>query len=178
MTGSSSTWYAINARCSVSHSSAARFAGSEDGKQLLRRIDDRVRCLALEPIALMDPPPGDRDREHAGRFGRAHVEWGVAHVGGLARVGIHALRTEEKRLGVGLVLLRLVAADHCLEEVREGHARECELDGRAPLGRDDAEPAAFLVEADEHVLHPETRFELLVQRLIVRAIDAYELLDA
>src|SRR3954452_2290073 len=102
MTGSSSTWYAINARCSVSRSSAARFAGPEEGKPLLPQIDDRVRCLALEPLALMDPAPRDRDREHAGRFCCAHVEWGVAHVGGLARVGIHALRTEEKRLGVGL----------------------------------------------------------------------------
>src|SRR3954470_14465426 len=143
MTGASSTWYAINARCSVSRSSAARFAGSEDGKQLLRRLDDGVRLLAVEPRAVVNPTPGHRDREHAGRLSGTNVERRIAHIRGLARVGVHSPGAEEQRLGIGLVLRGLVTAHDRLEEVSERHACERELDGRAPLRRDDGEASAL-----------------------------------
>src|SRR4051812_15977479 len=109
MTGSSSTWYAISARCSVSRNSAARAAGSEDGKQLFRGVDDRVRRLALEPFALVDPAPRNGDREHAGRLRCAHVEGGVADIRRLARLGVHPPRAQEEGVRVRLVLDRLVA---------------------------------------------------------------------
>src|SRR3954451_24474204 len=162
MTGSSSTWYAINARCSVSRNSAARFAGSEDGKQLLCRLDDGVRLLEVEPRAVVNATPGHRDREHAGRLRGTNIKRGIADIRSLARVGVHPPGAEEQRLGVGLVPPGLVTAHDRLEEVRKGHARERELDGRAPLRRDNAEAAALPVQAHEHVLDPEARFELVV----------------
>ena len=90
---------------------------------------------------------------------------------------VHALGREQQRLGIGLVLLRLVAADDGLEEVRERHARERELDGRAALGGHDAEPAPLCVQAHEDVLHAGARLELVVERLVVGAVDADELVD-
>src|SRR6478735_4471690 len=57
------------------------------------------------------------------------------------------------------------------------HLREGELDRYATLRRDDAERAALLVQAHEHVLHPRARLELVVQGLVVRAIDVHEPLD-
>src|SRR6478672_11268479 len=57
------------------------------------------------------------------------------------------------------------------------HLREGELDRCATLRRDDAERAALLVQAHEHVLHPRARLELVVQGLVVRAIDVHEPLD-
>src|SRR6478735_4346651 len=57
------------------------------------------------------------------------------------------------------------------------HLREGELDRCATLRRDDAERAALLVQAHEHALHPRARLELVVQGLVVRAIDVHEPLD-
>src|SRR2546423_14440724 len=108
MIGSSSTWYAMSARFKSSRSSAARAAGSDFGKQLLRGVDDRVGVLALEPRAVVDTGPCDRDRAHPCRLRRADVERGVAHVGGVLRVDAHPLRREQPRLGVGTVAAGLV----------------------------------------------------------------------
>src|SRR5207237_7591117 len=74
MTGSSSRWYAISARFSRSRSSAARASTLEMLKQLLRRLDDGVRLLRLEPLARMDPAPGDRDRVQPAGLRGADVE--------------------------------------------------------------------------------------------------------
>src|SRR5579884_3794456 len=117
MIGSSSTWYAISARCRSSRSSAARAAGSEDVKELLGGVDDRIGLLRLELRSVVDPAPGDGDRSHPGRLGSAHVERRVADVRGLGRVGAHPLGREQERFGVRLVALRLVAADDGLEQV-------------------------------------------------------------
>ena len=58
-----------------------------------------------------------------------------------------------------------------------GTLRERELDGRAALRGHDAEPAALLVQPHEHVLHPGAGLELVVERLVVRAVDVDEPLD-
>ena len=79
--------------------------------------------------------------------------------------------------GIGLVALRVVAADDRLEQVPERNALERELGGRAALRRDDPEPAAFRGEPDERVGHPGACLELVVERLVVGAVDAHELVD-
>src|SRR5207302_6980565 len=121
MIGSSSTWYAMSARFRSSRSSAARAAGSDFGKQLLRGVDDGVGVLALEPRPVVDASPGDRDRAHARRLRGADVEGRVAHVGGVLWADAHPLGGEQQRLGIGLVALGLVAPDHDLEQVAERH---------------------------------------------------------
>ena len=73
--------------------------------------------------------------------------------------------------------LRLIAADHRLEQVSERQARESELDGRAPLRGDDPQAAATLSQAYEHALDPVARLELVMQRLVVGPVDADELVD-
>src|SRR6476661_6322165 len=114
MTGLSSTWYAIDASFRSSRNSAAR---SEELKEILRGVDDRVRLLALEALAIVDAPPRNGDGEHPGRLGGPHVERRVADIGCRRRIDAHALCGEQQRLRVGLVLLRLVAADDGLEEM-------------------------------------------------------------
>src|SRR5579862_1144151 len=163
------------ARLRSSRSSAAR---SEGGKQLLRRVDDRVRMLVLEARAVVDPPPRHRDRSHAGRLRRPDVERRVADVHRLARRRPEALGGDEQRLRVGLVPLGLVPAHDRVEHVPERNVLEGELHRRAALGRDDTEPAPLAVEALENTLHARTADELLVQGLVVRAVDGHELVDA
>ena len=72
---------------------------------------------------------------------------------------------------------RLVAADDRLEEMRDRNARERELDGLAPLRGDDPQPPAFVLQPNQHVVHPRAADELVVQRLVVRAIDVDQLVD-
>src|SRR5581483_11386556 len=103
MIGSSSTWYAISARFRSSRSSAARFAGSDDGKQLLRGVDDRVRLLALEPRPVVDATPRDGDREHPRGLRGADVERRVADVRRLPGRSAEPLGGEQQRLRIGLV---------------------------------------------------------------------------
>src|SRR5437763_11178430 len=98
MIGSSSTWYAMSARFRSSRSSAARAAGSDFGKQLLRRVDDRIRMLALEPRAVVDAAPRDRDRVHPRRLRSPDVEWRVSDVGGVLGANAHPLGREQQRL--------------------------------------------------------------------------------
>src|ERR1700704_5484457 len=126
MTGSSSRWYAINARFRTSRSSATRTRASEMLKQFLGGVDDRVRLFALEPLAVVDAPPGDGDRVHSRGFGGANVKRRVADVRGLVGTRIQAFRREQQRFGIGLVLLRLVPPDDGLEQVRDWHAGECQ----------------------------------------------------
>src|SRR5215468_6144052 len=98
MIGSSSTWYAISARFRSARSSAARAAMVvvlEDAKELLGRIDDRVRLLGLEPLAFVDPSPCHGHREHPGRLRGADVERRVAHVRRRARIGPEPLGGEQ-----------------------------------------------------------------------------------
>src|SRR5581483_3230768 len=133
MIGSSSTWYAIRARLRTSRSSRARAAAVavlEEAKELLGPIDDCVRPLGFEALALVNPAPRDGDREHPGGLGGADVERRVADVGRRGRIGSEPLGAEEERLRVRLVPLRLVAADDRVEEVAERHPRERELDRR------------------------------------------------
>src|SRR5919201_7022746 len=103
MSGSSSTWYATSARLRSSRSSRTRASTLEVAKQLLGSVDDRVRPLRLEPRAVVDPPPGDGDRVHAGGLCRTHIERRVAHVGGILRARVEALEREQQRLRLRLV---------------------------------------------------------------------------
>src|SRR5439155_16159597 len=108
----------------MSRSSAARVAGSEEVKQLLRGVGDRVGLLPLELLTIVDPPPRDRDGMHARGLRRAQVERRVADVCGPARLGVHPFRSEEQRLRIRLVPFGFVTADNRLEEVAERDARE------------------------------------------------------
>jgi hypothetical protein len=146
-------------------------------KQFLGGVDDRVRLFALEPFAIVDAPPGDGDRVHARGLGGADVERRVAHVRGVVGTCVHTLRREQQRFGIGLVLLGLVPADNGLEEVRDWHARKRELDGRAALGRYDAQTVTLLVQPQEDFLHANACLELVVERLVVGAVDADEVVD-
>src|SRR4051812_25089677 len=150
MTGASSTWYAIDASFSVSRSSRAR---SESVVELIGAVDDCSRCFGLQLLAVVDAPPGDGDGVHVGRLGGPDVERRVADVCAVHRIDAHALGSDEQRLGIGLVALRLVAADDRLEEVADAQPREGEVDSRASLGGDDADAAAVLVQAHDDVLH-------------------------
>ena len=67
--------------------------------------DERVGLLALESVRAVDPSPGDGDGVHAGRLRGAHVERGVADVGGVVRRGVEARERLEDRVGIGLVAL-------------------------------------------------------------------------
>src|SRR5713226_486954 len=125
----------------------------------------------------MDAAPGDTDREQAGRLCRLDVEGRVADVRSLFRRGTHPVEREQERLRIRFVPRSLVAADDRLEEMRDRNARERELDGLASLRGDDSQPPALLFEANEHVVHPRATGELVVQRLVVRAIDVDELVD-
>ena len=46
-----------------------------------------------------------------------------------------------------------------------------------PLGRDDPEPAPFVFQLHEDLVHPGAADELVVQRLVVRPINRDELVD-
>src|SRR5579864_4378703 len=178
MIGSSSTWYAMSARLRSSRSSAARAAGSDDGKQLLRRVDDRVRLLELEPRAVVDTAPRDGDRPHPRRLRGADVEGRVADIRRLLRPRAKALGGEEQGLGVGLVPLGLVAADDRVEHMPERNVLEGELDGGAALRGDEAEAAALRPQLFEGVLHAGAGEQLLMQRLVVCPIDGDELVHS
>src|SRR5262245_24308173 len=127
MRGSSSTWYAIRARVRISRSSAARFVASEDAKQLLRGIDDRVRILRLEPVARVNAAPRDGDGAHPCPLRCAHVERRVPDVRTVRRVRPQPSRAEKERLRIRLVPLRLVPADDRVEEVCQWNLREGEI---------------------------------------------------
>ena len=71
----------------------------------------------------------------------------------------------------------LVAADDDLEQVGQRQAGKRELDGDAPLRGHQAEPPALRLQRREHVRHPGAELERVVQRLVVRAVDADELVD-
>src|SRR5205823_14147191 len=145
----------MSARLRTSRSSAARAAAVvvlEDAKELLGAVDDRVRVLRLEPRGVVDPAPRHCYGEHPGSLRRPDVERRVADVGRVGWIGSQALRGEEKRFRVGLLLLGFVATDDRLEEVGNRNARERELHGRATLRRDDAESAALLSQPHDAVL--------------------------
>ena len=149
----------------------------EDAKELLGGVDDGVGLLGFELHGVVDPAPRHRDGEHSGRLCGADVEWRVADVRRIRRVGSEALCGQEKRFRVGLVVLRLVTSDNRLEEVSDGHAREAELDGRTSLRGDDAEAPALLAQLHEYVFHAGACLEVVVERLVVRAVDVHEPVD-
>ena len=92
-------------------------------------IDERVGLLGLESLARMDPAPADSDGVQPGRLRRLDVERRVADVRGVAGTRAQPFEREQQRLGIGLVLLRLVAADDRLEQVLDRDSRERELHG-------------------------------------------------
>jgi len=89
-----------------------------------------------------------------------------------------ALKREEERCRMRLVLVRLVAADDGLEQMLDRDSVECEVDGRATLGGNDPEAMTSVSELVEHDVHPVADGDRVVQRLVVGAIDAHELVDA
>ena len=123
----------------------------------------------------MDPAPTDADGIQPGRLRRLDVERRVADVNGIVGSSAQPFEREEQRLGIGLVLLRLVAADDRLEQVLDRDSRERELHGLPPLGRDDSEPAPFVFQLHEDLVHPGATDELVVQRLVVRPVNRDEL---
>src|SRR5437899_2466799 len=180
MIGVSSTWYAMSARLRTSRNSAARSAAVvvlEDAKELLGTVDDRVGLLRLESRAVVDPAPRHGNSEHPCRLGGTDVEGRVADVGSRGGVRSEPFGAEQQRLGVRLVPLGFVTTDNRLEEMAERDVGEGELDGRAALRGNHAEPPALLVQPHEHVFHAGAGLELVVQRLVVRAIDVDEPLD-
>jgi hypothetical protein len=126
----------------------------------------------------VDAAPGDADRVDARRARRADVEGRVADVDGVLRRGAEPLEREQDRRRVGLVPLGVVGAHDRLEVVAERQPREREVDGLAPLRRDDPEPAAPGVQPVEHVVHPGAALELVVERRVVPSVGDDELLDA
>ena len=81
----------------------------ERGKQLLRRLDDGVRLLRLEPLARVDAAPRDRDRVHARRLRGADVERRVADVDGIVALGVE--QRERVLSGAGSGLCRSVSSE-------------------------------------------------------------------
>ena len=79
---------------------------------------------------------------------------------------------------VGLVALGLVPADDDVEEVGERKAGKRQVDGRSPFGGHESEQPVFRLQREECVLDALKRLELVVERLVVRAVDAHELVDA
>src|SRR5690348_16552047 len=100
-------------------SSAARASTLEVLKQLLGGVDDRIRLLALEILAIVDASPRDGEGAHAGGARRAHVERRVADVRADLGRDAHPLGRNVERLRIGLVALGLVAAHDRVEEVAE-----------------------------------------------------------
>src|SRR4051812_25418247 len=169
MIGVSSTWYAMRARLRTSRNSAARAAAVvvlEEAKELLGTVDDGVGVFRLESRAVVDPAPRHGNGEHPRRLGGTDVEGRVADVGSRGGVGSEPFGAEQKRLRIRLVPLGLVAADDRLEEMAERDVGEGELDGRAALRGDHAEPPTLLVQLHEHVFHAGAGLELVVQRLV------------
>src|SRR5258708_24289455 len=102
----------------------------------------------------MNTAPGDADREEPGSLRGLDVERRVPDVSRLVCTCAHSVESEQKRFRIGLVPGRLVAADNRLEEMRDRNARERELDGLTSLRGDDAQPAAFVLQPNEPVVHP------------------------
>src|SRR5439155_4995528 len=100
---------------SCSRSSSARVVVSEDAKELLAGVDDRVRLLGLEPLARMDAAPRDGDGVDSGRLRGADVVRRVADVRRLVRLRLEELERVQERVGVGLAAVRRVGADDDVE---------------------------------------------------------------
>src|SRR3954468_3157590 len=180
MIGVSSTWYVMRARLRTSRNSAARAAAVvvlEDAKELLGTVDDGVGLLRLESRAVVDPAPRHGNGEHPRRLGGTDVEGRVADVGGRGGAGSEPFGAEQQRLRIRLVPLGLVAADDRLEEMAERDVGEGELDGRAALRGDHADPPALLVQPHEHVFHAGGGLDLVVRWFVVRSIAIPEPLD-
>src|SRR5437762_3631760 len=98
----SSTWYAMSARLRTSRNSAARAAAvvvSEDAKELLGTVDDRVGLLRLESRAFVDPAPRHGNSELPRRLGGTDVEGRVTAVGSRGGVRSEPFATEQPGLG-------------------------------------------------------------------------------
>src|SRR5215468_2488280 len=170
----------MRARLRTSRSSVARAAAVvvlEDAKELLGAINDRVGPFGFQPRAVVNPAPGHGNGKHPRRLRSADVEGRVADIGSRAGIRSEPLRAEEKRLRVRLVPLGFVAADDGLEEVAERDVGEGQLDRRAALSSNDPEAPPLLVQPPEDVLHAGAGLELVVERLVVCAVDVYEPVD-
>ena len=106
---------------------------------------------------------------------RRRVEGRVAHEGRLAGLGPEQVERGEHRRRVGLVAFRHVGGDDGVEVGLERQDGEGELDRLAPLRGHDAEPPALALEPGEDVLDPLEGLQLVVERLVVLAVDAHEL---
>jgi hypothetical protein len=133
--------------------------------------------FGLEPFACMDAAPGHADREQTRSLCRLDVERRVTDVSGLTRACAHPLEREQQGLRIGLVPRRLVSADDRLEQMSDRNPREGKLDGLAPLCGDDPQPPPLVLQTNQHLVHPRAADELVVQRLVMRAIDVDELVD-
>ena len=126
----------------------------------------------------MPPQPTATAKRPAGPC-RADVERRVADVGRVGRVGVEPCERLEQRVGVWLVALRVLGADHDVHRVaQDREAVEREPDGAQALRRHDPERPALLAESREQREDADERLELGVERLVVRPVHVDELVDA
>jgi hypothetical protein len=106
------------------------------------------------------------------------AEGRVPDEGRLLRLAPQALQRREDRLGMRLVVLRLLRGDNRVEVALEREDGEGEIHGLPPLRRDDAELPPLGVQALEHALDALEGDEVVVERRVVLAVDADELVGA
>ncbi len=127
----------------------------------------------------MDAAPADGDGEHAGRVPRLDVVGRVSDVRRLGRVGLQTPKRLEQRVGIGLVPLGVICADHDvhrLAELRE--AIEREADRAETLRGDDPEPAVLASEHGQQAEDVVEGLQLGVERLVVEPVRLDQLVDA
>ena len=131
---------------------------SEDGIELVGRVDDRVRALRLHPLARVDAAPGDADRVDARRSSPRRCR--------TARRRRRRSRPDRRRAGRarrgsgrGAACPRGASSEPTTTSisVAEPERLERELDDVVPLRADDPERPALAVQPLEQVEHPRER---------------------
>ena len=147
--------------------------------QLLGVSTSASGSSASSRLARMDPAPGDARRRRAPAAFAALTSNGASPTYA-ASSGFAPSRSSARSSGSGSGLWRSVSSPPTTVSNRcsSGIWCERELDGLAPLRGHDPEPAALILQPNEQVVHPGAADEALVKRLVVRAVDGDELVDA
>ena len=152
-------------------SRSAAGAVSEDGKELLRRVDDRVRLLRLEPLAGVDAAPRDARRVMPAALRGADVERRVADVRGVVRGRRRGARARAAS-GSGSGLCRSVSSRPTTTSKKCSSGRRANASStvarRFAVTIPSRRPSSLSVV--EHARHPGALGELGVQRLVVLAV--------
>ena len=171
----------MRARLRMSRNSAARFSAVdvlEVLKQLLCRVDDRVRFLALEHAPVVDAAPRHA-RRRACRLPSQLACRTASRRRTPSRPDRRPCRVAARSSGSGSGLWRSVSSppttvsNRCPSGTRAKASSTVER--RFAVTTPSRRPSSL--QAHEHILHPEARLELVVQRLVVGAVDAHELVD-